>query len=61
MKPARVLAQEHLPASLNLEDLAVRNGITIAEATRLIRVAEMRGQAFSRIDPETGRLRWYWV
>jgi hypothetical protein len=59
MKTARAPA-EQLPPPIDLEELAARNDITLADATWLIRIAEHRGQAFSRIDSETGKMKWYW-
>jgi hypothetical protein len=51
---------ELLPPPIDVAILAERNHIDISEAVRLLRVAEYRGQAFSRINRETGRLQWYW-
>jgi hypothetical protein len=60
MRPQRQASTEVLPEPIDVEVLAERNHIDVSEAVRLIRHAEFRGLAYSRISREDGRLLWYW-
>jgi hypothetical protein len=47
-------------AARTLEDMRVKNRMTEDELRFAIQAAELSGRIFSRFDPETKRLRWYW-
>lgn len=59
MRPQRA-APEQLPPAIDVVALANQHGLTLGEATELLRIQEWRGNAYSRIDPETGMVKWYW-
>jgi hypothetical protein len=60
MRPGRA-PPESLPDPIDIEALARQHDLTMAEATELIQISEWRGRAFSRVDPETGKMCWYRV